>query len=197
MIGSAYWIAAVRARETTRSDRLFEDPYAAALAGDRGVATMAASERAAGGENKFLPVRTRWFDDVIGAAVAGGGVDQIVLLGAGLDTRPYRLQLAGDVTWFEADDRALLAEKNSILPEHGARVCVPTDLGVDGLTPLLIAGLDPARPIMWVAELAGSGWEPAVLTWAGNTDANFGRLRDTSRMPPEMPRSHLVVARRA
>src|SRR6185369_6428060 len=84
---SAYWIAAARARESERPDRLFHDPYAAGLAGARGVAIMQASERASGGENPYLPVRTRWFDDVIGAALAVG-VDQVVMLGAGLDTRP-------------------------------------------------------------------------------------------------------------
>jgi O-methyltransferase involved in polyketide biosynthesis len=58
-VGSAFWIAAVRARETERNDRLFNDPYARDLAGQRGFATMAASERASGGENAFIPVRVR------------------------------------------------------------------------------------------------------------------------------------------
>jgi hypothetical protein len=33
---------------------------------------MAASERASGGENSFIPVRVRWFDDVAPAAIAVG-----------------------------------------------------------------------------------------------------------------------------
>jgi O-methyltransferase involved in polyketide biosynthesis len=47
--GTAFWIAAVRARESARPDRRFDDPHARSLAGERGVASMAASERAAGG----------------------------------------------------------------------------------------------------------------------------------------------------
>ena len=61
--GTAHWIAAARARESERADRLFDDPYAAVLAGDRGRAALAASEGASGSENEFLPVRTRFFDD--------------------------------------------------------------------------------------------------------------------------------------
>lgn len=48
--GTARWIAAARARESARPDRLFDDPYAAALAGPAGVAAMEAPERAAGRE---------------------------------------------------------------------------------------------------------------------------------------------------
>jgi methyltransferase (TIGR00027 family) len=93
---TASWIAAVRARETERPDRLFADPYAKDLAGDRGFAMMSASERVGGGENSFIPVRVRWFDDLVVAVVAAG-VRQVVSLGAGLDTRAYRLDLPQDL----------------------------------------------------------------------------------------------------
>ena len=79
---TAKWIAASRARETLRPDRLFADPYAEALAGPEGRETMARSESIAGKENAFLPVRTRYFDDLLLAATREIG--QVVLLGAGL-----------------------------------------------------------------------------------------------------------------
>ena len=46
-VRTAHWIAAVRARESARTDRLFDDPYAHVLAGPDGHASMARSERAA------------------------------------------------------------------------------------------------------------------------------------------------------
>jgi methyltransferase (TIGR00027 family) len=96
--GTAFWIAAVRARETERRDGLFADPYARDLAGQRGSTVMAASERTAGGENAFIPVRVQWFDDLIVSAAAQ--VRQVVLLGAGLDTRAFRLDLPTDLDWY-------------------------------------------------------------------------------------------------
>src|SRR5262245_51482019 len=94
---TAHWIAAARARETARPDRLFADPYADRLAGTLGYRILADSERQSGRENNFIPVRVRWFDDTITRLTAPGV--QVVLLGAGLDTRPYRLDLPADLDW--------------------------------------------------------------------------------------------------
>src|SRR6266699_6751320 len=91
--GTAYWIAAARARETARPDRLFEDPYAAALAGDRGRRMLERAEAPTGRPNPFLPIRTRHFDDVLVAEAGRDRPGQVVLLGAGLDTRGFRLPL--------------------------------------------------------------------------------------------------------
>lgn len=153
--GTAYWIAAVRARESRRPDRLFDDPYAATLAGDRGPAVMAASERVSG-ENQFIPVRVRWFDDAVTAAV-GDGVDQVVLLGAGLDTRAYRLPLPADLDWYEVDRAEIFATKGPVLAAAGAvprcrRREVVADVTGDLLGPLGAAGWLPGRRTAWVAE---------------------------------------------
>ena len=156
MIGSAYWIAAARARESERDDRLFDDPYADALAGDRGRTILAVSERATGGENPFLPVRTRFIDDAI-AAELDAGASQVVLLGAGLDTRPYRLALSSGVDWYELDRPEIFAEKQRVLDAAGAvprcrRITVPVDLTGDWLSPLHAAGFDEDRRTIWIAE---------------------------------------------
>jgi len=155
--GSAYWIAAARARESTRPDRLFDDPWAERLAGDLGRAAMAASERATGGENQFLPVRTRFVDDALLAALADPGTTQVVMLGAGLDTRPYRLPVPAGVDWYELDRPEPLAHKASVLAAAGARPgCrrhdVAADLTGDWLAPLRAAGLAADRRTAWVAE---------------------------------------------
>jgi methyltransferase (TIGR00027 family) len=153
-VGSAFWIAAVRARESERPDRLFDDPFARDLAGERGFTMMAASERASGGENTFIPVRVRWFDDLV-VASAALGVRQVVLLGAGLDTRPYRLDLPADVDWYEIDRGTLLADKDRVLSTATPRCrlrSVAADLTADWVAPLRAAGLCPSARTLWLAE---------------------------------------------
>ena len=152
--GTAGWIAAARARESTRPDRLFDDPWADLLAGESGRAQLRASERVSG-ENRFLPVRTRFFDDVI--ADASSWADQLVLLGAGLDTRAYRLGLPARMSVYELDRPDLLAAKQSALDLVGAcAVCVRhvvgVDLEADWSGALLGEGFDPRLPTTWVAE---------------------------------------------
>ena len=154
VIGSAYWIAAARARESTRPDRLFDDPWAGDLAGERGIAMMAASERASGGENTFLPVRTRYIDDAVTAAVADG-IRQVVLLGAGLDTRAYRLDLPPDLRWFEVDRPAVFATKDRVLGAEVPRcrrLAVPMEMSSGWSVGLTAAGLDVTARTAWIAE---------------------------------------------
>ena len=152
--GTAGWIAAARARESARPDRLFEDPWAGALAGGAGRARLRASEQV-GGENRFLPVRTRFFDDVV--VEASPWAAQVVLLGAGLDTRAYRLGLPGHVSLYELDLPDLLAHKESVLHAAGAtatcrRQVVAADLRADWPGALLGAGFDRRLPTVWLAE---------------------------------------------
>jgi len=64
-------------------------------------------------------VRTRWFDDVLLGAAAG--VDQVALLGAGLDTRAFRLPLPERLRLYEVDQAAAVEEKERTLAGLGAR----------------------------------------------------------------------------
>jgi methyltransferase (TIGR00027 family) len=105
LIGSvsdtAYWIAHYRAVETERPDALFRDPLAGVLAGDQGRKIARAMP---------MPLMTGWvvvirtciIDDYIRLALAEG-IDGVVNLGAGLDTRPYRMNLPESLLWIEAD----------------------------------------------------------------------------------------------
>ena len=89
LVGStAHWTAAVRAKESERPDRLFDDPWAAALAGEAGMAWLEPRT-----PDSLAPIvlRTRYFDDFLQRITRQSGIRQVVLLAAGLDTRAFRL----------------------------------------------------------------------------------------------------------
>ncbi|GAA1641516.1 SAM-dependent methyltransferase [Saccharothrix algeriensis] len=163
---TALGAAMVRAMESRRRDRLFDDPYAAAfLAAARdvfgresqGAAAFVGgvSGRAAGFWNQAV-VRTRFFDDYLLAA-AMAGVRQVVVLGAGLDTRAYRLAWPAGVRLFEVDTADVLDFKRDVLRRRGAatqcgHAAVAADLRGDWAIPLLAAGMRPAEPTAWLLE---------------------------------------------
>ena len=91
----------LRARETRRPDAVFRDPFAKALAGERG--EQIAKSIGFGEENDWpFVARTYLFDRVIKAQVAAGA-DLVLDLAAGLDTRPYRMELQASLRWVEVD----------------------------------------------------------------------------------------------
>ncbi len=154
-IGTAYWTAAARAKESRRTNRLFDDPYADALAGELGRIALEASEARSGGENRFLAVRTRWFDELVLAATTT--VDQVVALGAGFDTRPQRLKLEPRLRWFEIDLAPLFEAKTAVLERLGATASCRTtsvvaDLAGSWSDALTAAGFDEGAPTLWFAE---------------------------------------------
>ena len=125
---TARWTALYRATESARSDALFDDPLAARLAGEQGraiVATTPATSRS----GWWLVARTKIIDDAIAEAIADG-CDRVLNLAAGLDTRPYRLNLPSDLHWIEADLPDLLAEKTALLADQSPR-CHLTRSAVD------------------------------------------------------------------
>jgi methyltransferase (TIGR00027 family) len=119
---TALWVAVYRARESERPDAAFRDPYARALAGERG--EQMAQARQFGEQNawSFLG-RTHLFDKYIQQEVAAG-TDLVLNLACGLDTRPYRLALPASLRWVEVDLPELLAYKQRILDAANAHpVC--------------------------------------------------------------------------
>lgn len=98
---TAFWIAHCRALETERPDALFRDPLARLLAGDRGK-KIASAMPVRFITTWIVAIRTFVIDEYIRWAIAQG-VDTILNLGAGLDTRPYRLDLPESLVWIEAD----------------------------------------------------------------------------------------------
>lgn len=116
---TAFWIAHYRAQETQRADRLFNDPYASQLAGERGprIAQAMPGSRLV---EWTVALRTHIIDDFILDAVTSG-TDVILNLGAGLDARPYRLNLPADLRWIEADYARIIEYKEQILSSAAPR----------------------------------------------------------------------------
>jgi methyltransferase (TIGR00027 family) len=110
---TARWMAVYRARETERADAIFKDPFARALAGERGEAIARAI--GFGEENAWaFLARTHLFDRVVAQQVSAG-VDLVVNLAAGLDTRPYRMDLPASLRWVEVDLPDILDYKEQII----------------------------------------------------------------------------------
>ena len=97
---TALWVATWRAMESERPDALFHDPHARRLGGARGEAIA----RRMGGprDNWPIVVRTVVMDEVVARCVREG-VRTVLNLAAGLDTRPYRMDLPADLTWLHVD----------------------------------------------------------------------------------------------
>jgi methyltransferase (TIGR00027 family) len=151
---TARWTAAVRALETERPDRLVDDPWAAALAGTQGQAWLDARS-----PESVLPIvlRTRFFDDWLVSIVASEDLRQVVLLGAGLDTRAFRLPWPEGCVVFELDRAPVLAQKTEVLERAEAvprceRKTVVADLRDEWTVALAQAGFDRGRPAAWLLE---------------------------------------------
>ena len=98
---TALWVASYRALESRRSDALFHDSLAEILAGERGqrIARRLQNETVMAWA---IALRTRIMDELIAAAI-GQGVKLALNLGAGLDARPYRMDLPASFAWVEVD----------------------------------------------------------------------------------------------
>jgi len=113
---TAIWIATYRALESRRKRPLFQDPFADLLVGGRGK-EMAKNAGLAAGVHWSVVIRTCVIDDYLKEAIARG-TSTILNLGAGLDTRPYRMQLPRDLLWIEVDFPDVLALKESALKDQ-------------------------------------------------------------------------------
>lgn len=111
---TALWVAHFRALETERPDAIFRDPYARPLSGERGarIAEMMGETSRYTAWN--LSVRTHVIDRFILELLAEG-VDLVLNLGAGLDSRPYRMGLPAKLLWIEADYPHMIEHKKKVL----------------------------------------------------------------------------------
>jgi methyltransferase (TIGR00027 family) len=193
---TALGVARVRAQESQREDRLFDDPYAQAFVDAAPGAfpeEQAVRERpAAHGPLASLGaafyahavIRTRFYDEYLTAATAAGS-RQVVLLAAGLDTRAFRLAWPAGTRVFELDLPGVLAFKEAVLDARGAvprceRVTVPADLREDWPARLTAAGFGPGRPATWLAEgliiYLTAGEAERMLSMVSDLSAPGGRL---------------------
>ncbi|MCB0414175.1 MAG: class I SAM-dependent methyltransferase [Bdellovibrionales bacterium] len=98
---TAFWVSSYRAAESQRKDALFKDPFAEMLSGDKGkhFASMASDSKYA---SWTVVIRTKVIDEMIDSLIKRD-VERIINLGAGLDSRPYRLELPKSLQWIEVD----------------------------------------------------------------------------------------------
>lgn len=165
---TALGLAASRSVETGRPDRLIADPLARELFQAAGAdlpmlldwpdpAHPPSPQQALHLHgSRYIGLRTRFYDDELLEA-ARSGIDQAVLLGAGLDTRAYRLGLPPSFRLFEIDRGPLLAWKRAQLTRLGARPRsevrdVDADLREDWPASLKAAGHVGSRPSLFLAE---------------------------------------------
>jgi methyltransferase (TIGR00027 family) len=174
---TARYVALFRALETNRRparERMFHDPLAEAFLtpGLRGAARLGALPVLGGGLRRFIDwrwpgarsaavTRTRVIDELVTRAVERG-MRQVVLLGAGYDTRAYRLASLRDCRVFEVDlcatqldKRARLEKLLGALPEHVR--FIPLDLS--------------SEPLFAALERGGyRAGERAAFIWEGVTN---------------------------
>ena len=126
---TAHWVAVYRARETERSDAVFRDPFARRLAGERGEQIAGSIQFAE--KNSWPFVARTWLIDQLITEQVRQGADMVINLAAGLDARPYRMELPPSLQWIEVDLPEILAHKEEILRSEQP-VCalerVPLDL---------------------------------------------------------------------
>jgi methyltransferase (TIGR00027 family) len=173
---TAEYMALFRALESSRPRglRLFEDPLArkflgwrlallarlAVVAGLRELVPWLIDQRVPGARSSAV-ARTRFLDDAIDAFLEENP-EQLVILGAGFDSRPYRLPGLRNLAVFEVDHpntlaakRKVLAEVLTAIPEHVR--FVPTDFDQRGLE----------------SAMASAGYRESALTffvWEGVTN---------------------------
>ncbi len=154
--GTAFVVAEYRAEENQESAPIYTDPVVGLFLSD---ASRQAAERVSSrfpAVKDMVKTRTRYFDDRLDAEIAGG-IGQVVILGAGLDTRAVRKRSTG-VRYFEIDDPATIELKRRSYADAGIHAAVRLIAGnyvTDGLIDLL----------------RSNGFEfdvPTYLIWEGN-----------------------------
>jgi methyltransferase (TIGR00027 family) len=189
---TAFWVAHFRAKESQRAAPAFHDPLAALLCGNRGRQIARSISRATIVEWGIV-VRTSAVDRLIDVALQSG-VDTVLNLGAGLDTRPYRMQLPANLRWIEMDFPKIVEFKKSKLIEHHP-VCKLGRVGMDLLdrrsrneilveyamaSNNILVITEGVLPYFCIHDAATLAWDlhatPAIRFWIQDFD-NAGQRR--------------------
>ncbi|WP_458788644.1 SAM-dependent methyltransferase [Mycobacteroides chelonae] len=169
---TAVMVAAARAAETRSDAPLIRDPFAQLLVERAGAGAWSViasddvrrqlaeldpeADRIMQYAVDYQAVRTRFFDGFFERA-SRGGITQVVILAAGLDSRAYRLDWPAGTTVYEIDQPLVLQYKRQTLDEHDVRsAClrreVAVDLRQDWPVALQREGFDVTVPTAWLAE---------------------------------------------
>jgi methyltransferase (TIGR00027 family) len=143
---TARWVAYYRAVESERPDALFHDPFARRLAGEFGEAISRQATYTTS-VARAVVARTVVLDEFILDRIHNHGADLVIDLAAGLDARPWRMQLPPTLHWVDADLPGILGYKTDLL-RNERTVCeyeaVPIDLTDAAATTMLFARLGAA-----------------------------------------------------
>ncbi len=174
---TAAGIAMLRALESERpaEERICDDPFARRFVPGwmywlgKILTRLGYGELRGPGVEGFLAARERFIDDTLQAGLAGG-IRQLVLLGAGYDSRAYRFpELERGVRVFEVDHPATQQEKKTRLAQilgglPGHVVFVGIDFNTQSLEQrLLESGYDPASKTMFIWQGVTYYLEPRAV----------------------------------
>jgi methyltransferase (TIGR00027 family) len=101
----------------------------------------------------LVAVRTRFFDDFLMSSASK--IEQIVILGAGMDTRAFRLPLHRDTCLYEIDRPEVMQLKESLLPSTPGkcyRASISMDLKQKWFEKLVESGFQPSKTSIWLLE---------------------------------------------
>jgi len=211
-------VCAARAMESARGESaLFHDPFAAYFAGAALLAELRTRDSARRLDGR-IAVRTRFFDDALVAAIARAPGAQVVLLGAGLDARAWRMRpppgapLCARVLEIDRGD-VLAAKERSLAALPGGPpsltlsreyAAVSADLRGGGwAAALAAAGHELGTPTVWLCEgllyyLPTAAVEALLRTAARlsapgssllTSSVNAAAMRRAQRSPSEAMRS--------
>jgi methyltransferase (TIGR00027 family) len=151
---TALMVAACRALETESEDGLVDDPFAARLAGDRGMAILRALPQPE--IMRFgLGVRSRFVDDLLLETLRSERIATVLSVGCGLDTRPWRLELPPELRWIEVHFADMLDYKDGLMAGETSRCRLER----------LSADLNDREPRLAMYRAAGAA--PALMITEG------------------------------
>jgi methyltransferase (TIGR00027 family) len=151
-------VCAYRARASKWKVPLFVDPWADAIAGAEGHEIAKRLDARFAPMELWLGLRVAYLDRLVGLAVDRLGIRQVVILGAGYDTRAARLPRAG-VRYFEVDHPATQASKREQLAKLDG-------YPIDAAT-YVTCNFEREDPIERLAASGFTGTEAALVVWEG------------------------------
>ncbi len=195
---TALMVAACRALESEAADGFVHDPFAARLAGERGMAILRALPRSQ--MMQFgIGVRRRFLDELLREALASNTIATVLSVGCGLDTRPWRLDLPPDLRWVEVDFADMLDYKDALMSTEAPR-CRRERITADVTDPAqrravyAVAGSAPALmitegllmylPAATVEALAAeAGQECGIAHWMNDiTTSSFAKAIEMDKL---------------
>ena len=149
---TAFYCCGVRMRDAERERPVCGDVYAKFFMNDDGLSILDTFKDETA-PNSSNVARHRIIDDLLRQELAAHPDLRVVIIGAGFDTRAYRLKGG---TWFELDEPQVIAYKNERLPASDAqnklqRIAIDfsTDSLADKLSPFADGG---GGPVVVVVE---------------------------------------------